>query len=196
MKLGYLHPTIFEVAEDIIAAYEFTHPYVIIRLAKLTAHHDDGIEGLTYTAVENLIALAKKYERSIYISAEYSLPNQLKPYELKIEPIHMHHVLAQADLLVCDSQSMSVEAAMLGTPSIRYSSFAGRISVLEELELDYGLTFGINPGSEAKLLQKFESLLGNKNLKLEFTNKKDFMLSEKINVTDFVHSFLVNYPNK
>ncbi len=57
----------------------------------------------------------------------------------------MHHVLSFASLLICDSQSMSVEAAMLGVPSLRYSSFSGRISVLEELEHQYGLTYGINP---------------------------------------------------
>ena len=37
-------------------------------------------------------------------------------------------------MLVCDSQSMTVEAAILGIPSIRYSDFSGRIGVLEELE--------------------------------------------------------------
>jgi hypothetical protein len=196
MKLGYLHPDIFEVDEGIVASYKFNEPYVLIRLAQLTAHHDRGIKGLTYPTLDSLIKIANKYGRSVYISAEYSLPDQLKPYELTIQPADIHHILAKADLLVCDSQSMSVEAAMLATPSIRYSSFAGRISVLEELEHTYGLTYGISPGNKDILLHKFETLLSNENLRLEFANKNKNMLSEKVNVTDFVYSFLMNYSHK
>jgi uncharacterized protein len=71
----------------------------------------------------------------------------------------MHHVLANASLLISDSQSMSVEAAMLGVPSLRFSSFAGKISVLEELEHKYKLTFGIDPSSPNKLLFKIEDII-------------------------------------
>jgi predicted glycosyltransferase len=73
-----------------------------------------------------------------------------------------------SSLLISDSQSMSVEAAMLGVPSLRYSSFAGKISVLEELEHKYNLTYGIQIGKEEELMRKLDFLLSMKNLSLEF----------------------------
>jgi predicted glycosyltransferase len=98
-------------------------------------------------------------------------------------------------MLICDSQSMSVEAAILGIPSIRYSSFVGRISVLEELEHKYSLTYGIKAGYTEQLLQKTSELLQLNDLKTEFEDRRKKMLSEKINVTEFLVWLIENYPS-
>ncbi len=115
-------------------------------------------------------------------------------YLLKIDPSDLHHIFSNATLLISDSQSMSVEAAMLGVLSIRYSDFVGRISVLEELEHTYGLTFGLKINNDAYLLNKLDELLGNDNLSEEFQKKRDKMLAIKIDVTSFLVWFLENYP--
>jgi predicted glycosyltransferase len=106
----------------------------------------------------------------------------------------MHHVLAMSSLLISDSQSMSVEAAMLGVPSLRYSSFAGKISVLEELEHKYNLTYGIQIGKEEELMRKLDFLLSMKNLSLEFQTRRQRMHADKIDVTAFMVWFIENYP--
>jgi len=106
----------------------------------------------------------------------------------------MHSVLANASILICDSQSMSVEAAILGVPSIRISDFVGRISVLEELEHKYGLTYGVKPGNEDFLFERFNYLLNNKYLKDNFQYRKNNMLRDKIDVTAFLVWFVENYP--
>ena len=98
------------------------------------------------------------------------------------------------EFLICDSQSMSVEASMLGVPSIRFSSFSGRISVLEELEHNYQLTFGVNPNNSELLLTKLKELLSIQNLKEIFHNRRSKMLSDKIDVTAFLVWFIENYP--
>jgi predicted glycosyltransferase len=49
---------------------------------------------------------------------------------------------------------MAVEAAMLGTPSVRFSSFSGKIRVLEELEHTYKLTVGILPSEPRSYFQQ------------------------------------------
>lgn len=195
MKLGYLHPNVFTPNTEKISKYNLKNPFVMIRLARLTAHHDFGISGISHQLLQELIFQISNKGFEIYISSEASLHSQFLDFQLNIQPEDMHHVLSMASLLICDSQSMSVEAAMLGVPSIRYSSFAGKISVLEELEHSYNLTYGVLPGDQDKLIQILDELLSSKNLKEIFQDRRQIMLSEKIDVTDFVEWFIKNYPN-
>lgn len=195
MKLGYLHPNVFTPNPQKINKYNLKKPFVLIRLARLTAHHDFGISGISHQLLQELIFQISNKGFEIYISSEASLNSQFLDFQLNIQPEDMHHVLSMASLLICDSQSMSVEAAMLGVPSIRYSSFAGKISVLEELEHSYNLTYGVLPGDQDKLIQILDELLSSKNLKEIFQDRRQIMLSEKIDVTDFVEWFIKNYPN-
>ena len=194
MKLGYLHPNVFTPDKEKISKYNLRKPFVLIRLAKLTAHHDFGMSGISNKLLQELIYYILNKGFEIYISSEAQINHQFIDFQLKIQPEDIHHILSEASLLICDSQSMSVEAAMLGIPSIRYSSFAGRISVLEELEHTYNLTYGITPGEEDKLIQTLEELLSTKNLKEIFQERRQKMLSEKIDVTEFLEWFIKNYP--
>ena len=153
MKLSYLHPKWFKKIQT-----KIKKPYFVIRRSKLDAHHDSNIAGLNDPILFKLIEFLKN-DGDIYISSEAKLSDSLEKYKLHIKPSEMQHVLADAKLLISDSQSMSMEASMLGVPSIRYSDFAGRIGVLEELEHTYGLTFGIPANNPEKLFP--ESRTGN-----------------------------------
>ena len=107
----------------------------------------------------------------------------------------MHQVLFHATILVSDSQSMSVEAAILGVPSIRVSSFIGKISVLEELEHKYELTYGFLPEQSDAMFGKIEELLNTPNLKEDWQYRRQRMLQDKIDVTAFMVWFIENYPD-
>lgn len=194
MKLGYLHPAVFQKDSAILEKYSLYRPFVILRLAKLTAHHDFGAEGLTHDLIDQLITLISSKGFDIVISSEAQMDDKYSKFFLRIRPNDMHQILAAAALLVCDSQSMTVEAAILGIPSIRYSSFIGKISVLEELEHVYGLTNGIAPGQQLTLLSKTEEILSSDMLKKEYQTRQQKMLAEKINVTPFLIWFIENYP--
>jgi predicted glycosyltransferase len=194
MKLGYLHPNVFKVDEGIRDRYGLNDSFVLVRLVRLTAHHDFGVKGINGRLLDQLISVVEGMGHKVVISSESPLDEKYIQYRLEIQPTDMHQILAVASLLVCDSQSMSVEAAVLGTPSIRYSSFAGRISVLEELEHTYQLTYGIQPGQEEKLLAKAGALLAEPHLKEDFQQKRMRMLQEKIDVTAFLFWFIENYP--
>lgn len=194
MKLGYLHPNVFKPNKEILKKYLIHDKYILIRLAKLTAHHDFNISGISPDLVDKILEIAIQNGLRVFISAEGTLSPKYVPYQLNIEKNDIHHILAYAELLISDSQSMSVEAAMLGTPSLRCSDFAGRISVLEELEHIYGLTFGFSSRSEQELLSKLNELLIDKNLTNEFRKKKEQMLKDKIDVSSFLVWFIENYP--
>jgi predicted glycosyltransferase len=194
MKLGYLHPEVFMPNHKILNKYNLQEGYVLIRLAKLTAHHDFGVKGISIEHLNEIIKKCKEKGLRVYISSEAELADIYKIYQTHFEPNDMHHVMSFAALLISDSQSMSVEAAMLGVPSIRFSDFVGKISVLEELEYKYKLTFGVMPSNPQKLFNKIDDLLEEKSLKELFKERRKKMLSEKINVTSFLTWFLLSYP--
>jgi predicted glycosyltransferase len=188
MKLAYLHPEYFSPNDSRI-----NQPYFLIRLSGLNAYHDHGINGLNESLLDRVIA--KLTERGVVcISSENQLPVKYDRYILEIPHSDIHHYLANAAMLVSDSQSMSMEAAMLGVPSVRFSDFAGRISVLEELETKYRLTFGIPASEPQKLLDKIEEILSDNKLSETFKLRQKEMLSDKINVTAFMIWLIENYP--
>lgn len=192
MKLAYLHPNWFtpDIRKISISPDK---PFYILRLSALNAHHDVGIKGINEEILVEIIKRLAGFG-SVFISSESELPINLKKFHLHIPTSDLHHYLSLASLLVCDSQSMAVEAAMLGTPSLRFSSFAGRISVLEELEHKYQLTYGIKPDEPEKLFAKIAELLAIPKLKEEFQNRRQRMLADKIDVTAFMVWFIEKYP--
>lgn len=194
MKLAYLHPNRFTPDVEIKNKYIQTDKYCILRLAQLTAHHDVGMKGLNAILVNNLIQIILTKGFQVFISSEAEIDEGLLHYQLKINHHDMHHVLAFATLLISDSQSMSVEAAMLGVPSIRYSDFAGRISVLEELEQKYHLTYGVKTSEKARLLKLTTSLLANAEIGNQFQGYRRKMLDEQVDVTAFMVWFVEHYP--
>lgn len=193
-ELAYLHPFNFEPNRKILAnKIDFSKPYVILRFAKLTAHHDEGKTGITTDIAQNIIALLKG-NCNIYITSERELEPEFEPYRITIDPVHIHHALYYADMYIGDSQTMAAEAAVLGTPSLRFNDFVGKLGYLEELEYRYGLTYGIKTTEPDKLYQKVVELLNIPNVKEEWQKRRQKMLSEKIDVTSFMVWLLENYP--
>ena len=192
-KLAYLHPNRFTPNREVIAPYlrHPERPFVLMRFAKLQAHHDEGIGGMNNTVASNLVKLlAPHYD--IYITSERPLSAELESYRLAINPLDIHHWMAFASIYIGDSQSMAVESAMLGTPSIRFSDFAHRIGVLNALEEQYRLTTGIPSNRPEILYQTVRQMIDTPNLKSEYQRRRQKMLSEQIDVTQFFVDFIVN----
>lgn len=195
-KLAYLHPNQFSPNKDVvIKSLSSLRPYFLLRFAKLKAYHDlnVGATGINTSVAQHLIDILVPYG-DVYISSERELEPQFEKYRLKINPLDIHHIMAYATMYIGDSQSMAVEAAMLGTPSLRFNNFAGKIGVLEELEQKYKLTFGIPSSEPDRLYAKIKELLSLPNLKEEFQSRRQIMLEDKIDVTAFFTWFIENYP--
>lgn len=194
MKLAYLHPEVFTPDKTKIKITNPEKPYCLIRLVKLSAHHDSKMKGLNGPLVRNMVQKLASLNYNVFIDAEENLPPDLAVFRPQIMKNSWHHLMAFASLIISDSQSITVEAAMLGVPSIRFNDFAGKISVLEELEHKYGLTFGIKPPDEESLTIKMNELLAMPDLKGTFRKRQNQMLQEKINVLDFFVWFIDRYP--
>ena len=196
-KLAYLHPKQFTPNRGILATYniDVNSPYFLIRFAKLNAHHDVGVNGISREIANKIVEILAPIGR-IYITSERPLEPEFEQYRLNINPLDIHHVMAFATLYIGDSQSMAVEASMLGVPALRFNDFVGKkkIGVMEELEHVYGLTYGISSHEPQQLYDKIQELIAIPNLREEFQSRRQRMLDEKIDVTAFLTWFLENYP--
>ena len=192
--LSYLHPSKFTPNIEVIKQFNpKLKRYFILRLVFLKSTHDVGKSGLNNDDVLNLIELLKPYGK-IFITSERKLSQYLEEYRIKIAANDILHALFYADLLISDSQTMSSEAGVLGTPYIRYNDFVGRISYLDELENKYNLGIGIKTKFKEKLFSTVKELLSKPNLKEEWGEKRSKMLSEKIDMSDFMIWLFENYP--
>ena len=194
-KLAYLHPNHFQPDRMVVNKYfDSDRPYFLIRFAELNAYHDTHAMGLNTDIAQRLIEILKPHG-DIYITSERALEPQFEQYRLHINPLDIHHIMAFAQIYIGDSQSMAVEAAMLGTPSIRFNTFAGKIGVLEELQDVYKLTIGIHSSRPEMLYEVVKTWLSTPNLNEQFQQRRNRLLQDKIDVTAFFTWFIENYPN-
>lgn len=180
-ELAYLHPNVFQPTKDIPQKYGLKpYGYSIMRLSALSAHHDRGAIGISSNKKNNIKNLLGKY--GIVIESH---ENELEK-KYNINPLDMHHILAFAKILVSDSQTMTAEASVLGIPSVRCNTFVGKISYLDELEYKYGLTYGFFPQDNDKMFEKMKELLTNQNLNEEWQKKRQTMLKDKVDLTNWI----------
>jgi len=194
-ELAYLHPKRFTPDPGVLNELGIRpdEPFFIMRFNVFKAHHDVGINGLSLEQKLRLVEEIKSYGR-IFITTERNIEPELMKYQLKVRPEKIHSLMYYSTIFLGDSQTMTSEAAVLGVPSLRCNSFAGRISYLEEEECKYGLTFGFLPIQFDLLINKLNELLTTPDLKEEWQSRRHKMLSEKIDVTAFWLWFIENYP--
>ena len=195
-ELAYLHPNRFQPDSSVLvdAGIEESEPYFILRFNAFKAHHDIGVVGLTIENKRRLVDYLKT-KGKVFITTERDIDDEFKPYQLKVSPEKAHSLMYYATMLIGDSQTMTSEAAVLGTPAIRCNTFVGRIHYLEEEEHKYGLTYGFRPEQSEAMFQKIEELLSMPNLKQEWQHRRQKMLSEKIDYAQFLTWFIEYYPD-
>ncbi|MBR1928294.1 MAG: DUF354 domain-containing protein [Paludibacteraceae bacterium] len=194
-ELSYLYPK--EFTPDVSVLRELGiidgEPYFILRFNAFKAHHDVGVVGLTIDNKRRLIEYLKS-KGKVFITTERNIDDEFKQYQLKVTPDKAHSLMFYATMLIGDSQTMTSEAAVLGTPAIRCNTFVGRIHYLNEEENEYGLTYGFLPNESEKMFEKIDELLSMPNLKREWQERRERMLAEKIDYAKFLTWFIENYP--
>jgi len=194
-ELAYLRPDRFIPDEKTAMAVLDAHrPNFLIRFSGLTAWHDENARGISDSLAGQIIALLEPRGR-ILITSERPLPGALETYRVRIRPEDLLHVLYYADLYIGDSQTMTAEAAVLGTPAVRFNDFVGKIGYLEELEKKFGLAHGIPADRPDMLLKTLGELLERKDLKTEAAEKRKKLLENTIDPTLLFVWFLENYPD-
>lgn len=194
-EVAYLHPNHFNSNSAILETCGISpcEVFSLVRFVSWNAFHDVGRNGFNSLSKEKLVKELSEYSR-VFISTEAPLPKELEKYRLPIPPENIHDLLYYATLLVSDSQTMTTEAAVLGTPAVRSNSFVGKNDMgnFIELEKKYNLIF--NCVSEETALNVAIRILNMPDAKCEWAKKREKLLKDKIDVTAFMIWFIENYP--
>lgn len=194
-ELAYLHPKRFTPNPDVLRECGLSEgdPFFILRFTAFKAHHDVGMYGLSKVQKWQLIHLLEQYGK-VLITSEVNDVDFAR-YAAPIAPEKMHSLMYYAQMLACDSQTMTTEAAILGTPAFRCNTFAGKLTVIEEVEKFYDLAYSYHPRHFHWMLKKMEQVLKRVDYKLEWSQKSQILLSDKIDVTAYWTWLLENAPS-
>jgi uncharacterized protein len=189
-ELAYLHPNNFKANKEILKdlGIKKNEKYFILRFNAFKAHHDKGIRGLSLKVKRELIKILLPHGK-VFINSEQKLEKEFEEYQIKITPEKMHDAIAFSSMFITDSNSMTVEAAVLGIPAIRCNDFVGRTPVIEELEHKYGLTYGFIPKDSQKMISKVKKLLNDNEFNRIFGMRKKEFLKDKIDLNEWMVSF-------
>jgi predicted glycosyltransferase len=193
-ELAYLHPNNFKASREIASKYvNISKRYFILRFAKLNAHHDKGVNGISDEIANKLVQELLPHG-TVFITSERKLGKELEKYRISVLASEIHHVMAFASLYIGDSQTMAAESGVLGVPFIRFNDFVGKISYLKELEEKYNLGYGISPSNPTLLYETVNKLMNIPNLSTVYQLRKEKMLSHKIDLSKLLLWLIKNYP--
>lgn len=190
-EFAYLHPDNYTPDSAILKELDLAEGerYFIMRFVSLNASHDFSAQGLTLDFKKALLKKLLNYGR-VFITSEGDLHEDFKPYQLKIAPHRIHDLLAYSSLCIGDSQTMAIEAAVLGVPSLRCNSFVGQLSLLKELDHKYEMTYGFLPDQTDELLDKIGQLMDQQDLHHIWQKKRERLLEDKIDTTQWLMSYI------
>jgi predicted glycosyltransferase len=195
-ELSYLHPNNFDPDVEVLKRLNLkpNDRFYILRFVAFQGHHDSGHFGLNLSQKIELVTYLEQYGR-VYITSEKRIEKELEKYRLPVPAYEMHTLLFYATMFIGDSQTMTSEAAILGTPAIKCNTFAGELSVPNELEKEYGLCYSYLPRDYNLFLKMIKKLNETPNLKDEWSNRRKALLEDKIDVATFIVWLLEYFPD-
>lgn len=184
-ETAYLHPEVFEadptVRQDL--GLEPDERFAIVRFNAFNGHHDLGHRGFSPTEKRELLETLSD-QVTVFVSDETTRldlkASRAKAYDA--HPARIHDALAEAELLIADTQTMVTEAALLGTPAIRSNSYVG--------DRDMGNFRALEEAGLVDNLDSFQSVLSTAKERLEdpttartWERKRRTFLKQKCNLT-------------
>ncbi len=192
--LAHLHPNHFKPdITRLSPELQNNEPYFIIRCTGFFATHDLNKSGISDDVLFKLVEILKDHGK-VFISSERNLPPSLEKYKLKIKKTDISHYIKYATMFIGDSTTMSTEAAVLGTPAVEFDEYFYEIEQMIELEKKYNLIHCFRTYEKEAFLNKIKELLLIKELKKEYSIRRDKLLSETIDVSSFLIWLFEQFP--
>ena len=138
-ETAYLHPDVFDADKGVRTelGLDPDERFAIVRLNAFGSHHDVNHGGFSADQRRDLVTKLSE-EMTVFISDEGGTfdADTVDSRLFDAHPGYLHDALAEASLLVTDTQTMATEAALLGTPTIRSNTFVGDGDMGNFLELE------------------------------------------------------------
>ncbi|WP_226007299.1 DUF354 domain-containing protein [Natrinema salinisoli] len=187
-ECAYLHPDVYAPNPSIRERLELDadEPYAIIRLNAFGSQHDVGKEGITGDQCRRLVERLSDDARVLVSDEGNGVDlSDLPARTFDLHPALMHDALAEATLLIADTQTMVTEAALLGTPAIRSNSFVGDSDMGNFVELENeGLIHNVSRFDE--ILELSTTLLRDDAVDETWQRRRNEFLSGTANLTDVI----------
>jgi hypothetical protein len=196
-ELAYLHPNVFKPDSKILNDLGLSDKDTIIlmRFSALNAMHDVGLKSEVIDNRNKILdfieRVEKKFGAKVFISmTERELDARFSKYKLNIPPEKYTQLLAFCTLYLGEGTTTASEAGVLGVPWINIQKT--KRGYLIDQEVNYGL--GMRTDNLDVAFKKAEILLKKKNIKQEWSLKREKLLSDKIDVSAFLTWFIMKYP--
>lgn len=189
---SYLHPKVFKPKKSIKNRLGKNGRYFILRFVGWHANHDINQFGFSFEQKIKLVEFLEQ-KGTVYISSETTLPENLLKYKLDIDPADIHSALHFADLYIGDSQTMATEAALLGTPSLRFNSFVGSNDMSNFILLEEKYKMLYNFKSFNELLQETSDICQNSAAKSDWLEKRMQYFESKKDISEESFKLLSEY---
>jgi len=185
-ELAYLHPNRFQPDPAVLADFGVSPdvPYSIVRFVSWQAVHDRRERGLSAKQKRHLVEVLQRRGR-VLISSEAPLTADLADLAVRGPVDQIHHLIAQASVVVGESATMSSEAAVLGVPAV-FIATTGR-GYTDDQERRYGLVGHFTEDQYDMALSAVDEILAEPAQAWRAARQR--LLDEKIDVT----AWMVDY---
>ena len=186
-ELAYLHPNRFAPDPNVLEelGVKKGEDIFIIRFIAWNATHDIGQHGFSLEGKRRLIDMLSARGR-VFITSEKPLEEEFKAFTFPLSPTKLHDALAFAKLHIGEGATIASEAAALGVPVVFVSTLVH--GYLQELEEKYGLIY--TTSNEQAAFQRIEDLLAMPDLKKQWQHKRERLLKDKVDVTQWMLEFI------
>ena len=193
-ETAYLHPDVFEadgsVREEL--GLDPDERFAIVRLNAFGSHHDVNHAGFSAEQRRELVARLAD-EVTVFVSDEGDEFDadavDARPFDA--HPGYLHDALAEASLLVTDTQTMATEAGLLGTPTVRSNTFVGEDDMGNFLELEAkGLVY--NTADFTDVLSTAEAYVADDSVRQRWQERRREYVGDLDNLTEVIVDVAAN----
>ncbi|MGB0757579.1 MAG: DUF354 domain-containing protein [Patescibacteria group bacterium] len=197
-ELGWLAPKYFSPDKGALerAGIDPEERYCVVRFVSFGAAHDVGVKGFVYENKIKLVKALSQYGR-VVITSEGDLPPELAQYKLRVDPVDLHSIIAFSDLVVGESSTIASEAVVLGVPAVFVYSFSR--GYIDEQEDRYQLVSyysSEDSSQQEKAIQHAVDIFVDSEAKKLYAQRREQLLSESIDVTEFIIEKIHEYSKK
>lgn len=164
--------------------------YVLIRYIAYDAAHDRNVKPLSDEVKKQIVTNLSKRCRVVVSCENDAYDEFYEQYRVLISPDKMHHLIANAKLLISEGTTMACEAGVLGTPYIYINPLqAGNINCQVSK-----YPYAISSTDKQNIMKEIERMLSLDWKHEDRETMKRELEAETINPTRMLVEYVTNFP--